>query len=211
VSTSSQFSFRERLSGPVALGVTTPRLGAHRGRVLDTRLVAELEVTVDDLGAELTGDGQAARLGGTIRLPGLTSGTAITDGTARLYATDAEVGMKLIRYDARFVGDDGVAYRLRATKFIRPGRGTIREHLTAYTRIVEATPVLDRDGASPTTASSPRTELVVAAGILKGGIRDLAALLWSVRAAGSSRLAAVSRLVALARRGASTATPILAT
>ncbi len=203
-------SFRERLSGPIGLAVDTPRVGAERGRTTGTCLVADLEIVLQHLDIEGGGNGgQHARVCGTIRISDLATVPAAVEGSVLLYASDPTVGMKRIHYDVRFRGDDDGLYRLQATKFIRPGRGAWREHVTAYARVIaegaEATAFPDVADPHP---SPSRT---VAAGILTTRARDVVALLRSVRAAGLSRAAAARCLLALVRREGATPTALLAT
>lgn len=185
------FSFRERMRGPMARGVVSPRVGAERGRVEGTQLVCDFVVTIDDLAACCAAPDHPARLGGTVSFEAVAMRAAISEGSLQLYVPDPETGFKQIRYRAAFQGRDGRPYRLEATKFIRPGRATVREQVTAYTRVLGAA----EDG-----------EGVIAAGVLVFRLRDLLAFVGSMRADGLSRLAGIQRFLAFARR--ELATPV---
>jgi hypothetical protein len=190
-----RFSFRERMSGPFALGLDNPTIGAERGRAAGTTFVGDFTVTIDDLAACVAAPNHPARLGGTVSFDDLASGAPITDGALHLYAADPETGMKRMDYRADFRGRDGAAYRLVARKFIRPGRATIREQVTAYGRITK----LEPDGQEPT---------VVAAGVLVFRVRDLPGFLWSMRAEGASRILGLRRFLGFARRELQTPVPV---
>jgi len=172
----------------MARGVVSPRVGAERGTVERTWLAGKFAVVIDDLAACIAASDHPARLTGTVSFGPLTERATISDGSLHLYVPDSETGTKQIRYRATFPGGGGKRYRLEATKFIRPGRATVREQVTAYARILSA------DG---TTAEEPT---VVAAGVLVFRLRDLPAFLWSMRVAGASRLAGIRHFVTFARR-----------
>jgi len=191
-----RFAFRERMVGPMARGITSPRIGAERGRADGTRLGVDLVVTIDDLERCMAAPDHPARLDGTISFAELAARTPISGGTMQLYVPDSETGMKQIRYRLAFSGVDGATYRLEATKFIRPGRATVREQVTAYARLLAADAVAD--GEEPH---------VVAAGVLVFRIRDLPALLWSMRTEGVPRVAGLLRFLAFARRELVTRVP----
>ena len=202
MSTPTPLSYRERLAGPFAAGFDPPRLGAERGRIAGTRLVADLVVTIDDFAAFVRTPEHRARLGGTIAFLPLTAGAALTDATVELAVADSEVGMKRVCYDGRFRGDDGTPYRWSATKFIRPGRATLRERATAYARLTTV-PSTDDGAGAPAC--------VVASGVIVADLASMLASIASVRAAGLSWREAVSRLRAFWRDELSTPAPILAT
>lgn len=188
------FSFRERMSGPFALGLDNPKIGAERGRAAGTVFVGDFTVTIDDLAACVAAPNHPARLGGTVSFDDLASAAPITDGSLQLYAAERETGMKRMEYRAEFRGRDGAVYRLVAKKFIRPGRATIREQVTAYGRLTK----LAEDGH----------ETVVAAGVLVFRLRDLPAFLWSMRAEGASRILGLRQFLGFARRELQTPVPV---
>jgi hypothetical protein len=175
-------------------GVDNPRVGAERGRGAGTHLVGNFVVTIDDLAACVAAPDHPARLSGSVSFADLAADAPVTAGALHLYVGDAETGMKQLRYRLTFPGRDGMVYRLEATKFIRPGRATVKEQVTAYARLFAG----DRSA-------------VVAAGILVFRLRDLPAFLWSMRAEGATRNVGVRRFLAFARRELSTPVPVLAT
>jgi hypothetical protein len=220
-----RFSFRERMVGPLARGLDNPRVGAERGRADNTWMTADLVATIDDLGACIAGPTHVAALAGRVSFDPIAADAEVRDGTLELYAGDPATGMKQIRYRFAFVGGDGHRYSVQATKFIRPGRATIREQVTAYARVFAAAPAPAAAGAAATptiadvaTTASPRdaagdaapTDEVVAAGILVFRVRDLPSFLWSMRVEGASRLAGLRHFLAFSRREISTPVPALA-
>jgi len=178
----------------MARGVDNPRVGAEHGRAAGTRLVGDFVVTIDDLAACVAAPSHPARLTGSVSFADLAADTPVTEGVLHLYVADVESGTKQIRYSLIFPGLDGGVYRLEATKFIRPGRATIKEQATAYARLF----AVDRNA-------------VVAAGILAFRLWDLPAFLWSMRVEGGTRRAGVRRFLAFVRRELSTPVPALVT
>jgi hypothetical protein len=78
-------TFREVMSGPFAMGATTPEDGAHQGRLTAWQLVLHATVTVDDTEAFTTPPRRPARLAGEIELPGVRHRIPFTDGVFRLF------------------------------------------------------------------------------------------------------------------------------
>ena len=190
-----RFTFRERMSGPMARGVSSPRVGNERGRVEGTYLVGDFVVTIDDLAACVAAPDHPARLAGSVTYPELAERAPIRDGSLHLYVPDPETGMKQMRYRLAFEGGDGETYRLEATKFIRPGRASIREQVTAWARLF-----------GPAGADEP-----IAAGAIVFHLRDLVAFLGSMRADGLSRAAGLRHFLAFSQRELRTPVPALAT
>ena len=202
-------SFIERLSGPLGMGVERPRLGAEHGRAARTRAVADLAIMLQHPDVNPgERDAHHGRVSGTIHVPDLAT-NATAAGNALLYVADPAVGMKQIRYDVRFQGDDGSRYRLEAVKFIRPGRCTWREHVTAYARVFRDSNE-ERAERERRDAEDSRSR-AVAAGILTVSAWQVVALLRSVRVPGMSRTRASRRFLAFVRREAMTPTPVKAT
>lgn len=214
------FSFHERMVGPMARGVDNPRVGAERGRAEGTWFAGDFAVTIDDLAACIDAPDHPARLGGRVSFGDLAHEAVVTEGSLHLYVEDRETGMKQLRYRLGFRGRDGAGYRLDATKFIRPGRATIREQVTAYARLFRTPDVSPKSqlvgaaGIAPgreeeTAAAS--VEQVVAAGVLVFRMRDLPAFLWSMRVMGDSRMAGLRLFLGFVRRELRTPVPVLAT
>jgi hypothetical protein len=202
-----RFSFRERMVGPMARGLDNPRVGAERGRAENTWMTADLVATIDDLGACIAGPAHVAALGGRVAFEPVATDAEVQDGTLELYAADPETGMKQIRYRFAFAGSDGRRYRVEATKFIRPGRATIREQVTAYARLFAEPPAGEGSAATPDSA---QMRGVVAAGILVFRVRDLPSFLWSMRVEGAPRLTGLRHFLAFSRRELTTPVPALA-
>jgi hypothetical protein len=203
-----RFSFRERMVGPMARGLDNPRVGAERGRAENTWMTADLVATIDDLGACIAGPAHLAALAGRVAFEPVVADAEVEDGTLELYAADPETGMKQIRYRFAFAGGDGRRYRVEATKFIRPGRATIREQVTAYARVF-AEPSRAAEGSAASAHGAP-TRAVVAAGVLVFRLRDLPGFLWSMRVEGAPRLAGLRHFLAFSRRELTTPVPALA-
>ncbi len=184
------FRFRERMSGPVAAGTDDPRAGAERGRAQAQSCIADLEVSIADLGACVRDPQHRAVLGGSVTLTGVATRQPICDGCLRLYVPDAASGAKLMRYDFGFTGDRGDRYFLHGTKVLHTPRASTHEQVTLYTRIHAGGP----DGS------------VWGAGILAFHLRDLPAFLWSMRTVGGSRLHGLRTFLGFARH--ELATPV---
>ncbi len=170
----------------MARGTENPLVGAERGRVEATHFVGDFVVTIDDLAACIATPDHPARLGGTVSFPGLADATPVSDGSLELYAADPETGTKQMRYRVGFTGSDGALYRLEAIKSIRPRRATIKEQVTAYSRLYACT--------------AAGTPTVVAAGVIVFRLRDLPGFLWSMRVEGGSRALGLRRFLAFSRR-----------
>jgi hypothetical protein len=192
----------------MAPGLDDPRVGAERGRAENTWMTADQVATIDDLGACIAGPAHVAALGGRVGFEPVAIDAEVQDGTLELYAADPETGMKQIRYRFAFAGGDGRRYRVEATKFIRPGRATIREQVTAYARLF-AEPSHASQGSAASPDSAQMRE-VVAAGILVFRLRDLPSFLWSMRVEGAPRLAGLRHFLAFSRRELTTPVPALA-
>jgi hypothetical protein len=119
------------------------------------------------------------------RASGAVVGAATVEGTVRLSVADPEVGMKRSEYRLALRAADGRAYVLEATRFIRPRRATWHALATVYARV---------------TAAEAPSGRVLAAGVLAVRLRDVPAMLWSLRVAGDSWVGGVTRLLASARR-----------
>lgn len=178
------FRFRERMSGPVAPGTDDPETGAARGRAQQTRFIADLQVSIDDLSACMRDPEHAARLEGTATCPGLAAAQPIDNGRLLLYVPDRDTGAKLMRYRFGFRSDAGVEYFLDGTKVLHTPGASTREQVTLYTRIHTGGP----DGP------------VWGAGILVFRLRDLPRFLLSMRAVGGSRLHGLRTFLGFARR-----------
>jgi hypothetical protein len=185
------FRFRERMSGPVAVGTDDPTTGAARGRTEHTTFVADLKVSIDDLAACIHDPQHAAHLDGAATFPGVATAQPIRDGRLLLYVPDPASRAKLMRYRFTFRGDAGGEYFLDGTKVLHTPGASVREQVTLYTQIHAGGP------------DSP----VWGAGVLVFHLRDLPAFLLSMRAVGVSRLHGLRTFVGFARRELATPTP----
>lgn len=185
------FRFRERMSGFVAAGTDDPATGADLGRARHTTFVADLHVSIEDLGACVRDPQHAARLQGTATFPGLATAQPFSDGRLLLYIPDPDTGAKLMRYRFGFSSDAGEDYFLDGTKVLHTPRASTREQVTLYARIHVGGP----EGR------------VWGAGILVFRLRDLPAFLLSMRAIGGSRLHGLRTFLGFARR--ELATPVV--
>lgn len=130
-----ELSFRERFAGPMALGAPTPRLGAVRGRRDGDRMLAVLDVCVDDVAHCVDAADHRVRVQGYVSVAGVAR-RAPAVGDARLFVPDPEVGMKRHEYRLAFTDDRGRRVRLEATAFVRPGRSPRAEAGTLYVRVL---------------------------------------------------------------------------
>jgi len=178
------FRFRERMAGPVSAGTDDPQLGAERGRAAGTVLTLDLQVTIGDLAACFHDPQHAARLEGSVTLPGLATAQPVRDGQLRLYVRDPASRTKLMRYRLGFRNDRGAELFLDGTKILHTPWASPREQVTLYTRVHEH----DLDGP------------IWGAGILAFHLRDLPTFVLSMRAVGASRLQGLRMFLGFAGR-----------
>ncbi|KAA0931424.1 hypothetical protein [Streptomyces apricus] len=174
MTTPTSLTFREKMSGPFAMGVTNPGDGARQGRLTDWRFVLHAVVVVDDVRAFTTGQRTPGRLTGEVELPGVQGRIPFTDGVFRLFPdprAEAAGGSLLMEYELTF-HHRGTPYHLTGRKSAPPRPALVapvwvwRDTTTLAVRLHRG------DGTDGEVAG---------AGVLRLGAGDLARLLASVR------------------------------
>ncbi|QDE91663.1 hypothetical protein BHS06_23275 [Myxococcus xanthus] len=174
----SDLTFRERMSGPLAMGATDPMKGATQGNA--ARFTMHCTISVDDLDAFTRDAAHTARLEARVSYPPLGKELPVQQGHFNLFRNAEEPGTKLMSYGLRFSAK-GREYFLEGTKTLRdePGFDLWRDTTRLYCYLHEGP-----DARSP----------VVGAGVLMLGKRALVELLGSMRSSrhGTAGFGAVS-------------------
>ncbi|MDY7231815.1 patatin-like phospholipase family protein [Hyalangium rubrum] len=172
-------TFRETMSGPLALGEQDPLSGAGKGR--HTPFTFHATISVDDMEAFIRDPEHAARLVAHISYPPLGDFLPVKRGSFNLFKAGDDPNTRLMTYGMAFE-HQGREYYLSGTKTIRDEKGPDLWHDTTrlYCRLHEGT-----DERGP----------VVGAGILKLGMGDLLKLVSSMRSSreGTEGLKAVAQ------------------
>ncbi|MFP2906917.1 patatin-like phospholipase family protein [Pyxidicoccus sp. 3LFB2] len=175
----SDLTFRETMSGPLALGVADPVAGAHQGR--ETPFTMHCTISVDDMDAFLQDDSHAARLVAHVSYPPLGGDLPVRQGSFNLFRASDDPNTRIMSYGLRFEAN-GKEYYLEGTKTIHDDRGPDlwRDTTRLYSQLHEGP-----DARGP----------VVGAGVLKLGVGQLLKLITSMRSAreGTEGVKAVAR------------------
>ncbi|MGP4050461.1 hypothetical protein [Streptomyces sp. 2A115] len=172
--TQTSLTFREKMSGPFAMGATSPQDGARRGRLTDWRFVLHALVTVDDTRAFTTEPRRPGRLTGEVELPGVKNRIPFTDGVFHLFPDprgDAAEGSLLMEYELTF-HHRGTPYHLTGRKSSPPRPAAVAPLWLWPDTTTMAVRLRRGNGGDGE---------IVGAGILRLGAGDLARLLASVR------------------------------
>jgi len=157
--------FHETLSGPMALGRRDPEHPVRHGRT--TRLSLHATIRIDSMEDFLMDPEHVAWMGGHLSFPPLSKCLPIREGRFQLFSPSDDPLMRLMHYDARFE-HEGRTYFLSGTKFLRDDPGP---DLWADTTRLHTTLHEGHDERGP----------VVAVGVLSVGVRQLLALMASMR------------------------------
>ncbi|MBN1209218.1 MAG: patatin-like phospholipase family protein [Myxococcaceae bacterium] len=160
-------TFRETMSGPLALQETDPTAGAGKGR--HTPFTFHATISVDDMEAFIRDPEHAARLVAHVSYPPFGDNLPVKRGSFNLFKSADDPRVRLMTYGMAFE-HEGRSYYLSGTKTIRDDKGPDLWHDTTrlYCRLHEGT-----DERGP----------VVGAGVLKLGVGDLLKLVSSMRSA----------------------------
>ncbi|WP_224366106.1 patatin-like phospholipase family protein [Hyalangium versicolor] len=158
-------TFREMMSGPLALNETDPTVGAGKGR--HTPFTFHATISVDDMEAFIRDPAHAARLSAHISYPPFGEDIPAKRGSFNLFKSGDDPNTRLMTYGMAFE-HDGREYYLEGTKTIHDDRGPDlwRDTTRLYCRLHEGS-----DERGP----------VVGAGVLKLGLGDLLKLVSSMR------------------------------
>jgi predicted acylesterase/phospholipase RssA len=160
-------TFRETMSGPLALDETDPSAGAGKGR--HTPFTFNATISVDDMEAFVRDPAHAARLVAHVSYPPFGDDIPVKRGSFNLFKSGDDPNTRLMTYGMAFE-HQGRNYYLEGTKTIHDDRGPDlwRDTTRLYCRLHEGT-----DERGP----------VVGAGVLKLGLGDLLKLVSSMRSA----------------------------
>ncbi len=160
-------TFRETMSGPLALGVTDPVAGAHQGK--GTPFTMHCTISVDDMDAFVRDPSHAARLVARVSYPPLGEDLPVREGRFNLFRSTDDPNTRLMTYGLRFQAG-GKEYFLDGSKTIHDDRGPDlwRDTTRLYSLLHEGP-----DARGP----------VVGAGVLKLGVGQLLKLIASMRSA----------------------------
>jgi predicted acylesterase/phospholipase RssA len=171
-------SFRETMSGPLAMGTTDPEAGASDGR--STPFTMHCTITIDDMDAFVADPSHAARLVAHVQYKPLGLDLPVREGSFNLFRATDDPRTKIMTYGLRFQAH-GQDYYLDGTKTLRddPGPDLWRDTTRLYAQL-HAGP----DARGP----------VVGAGVLVLSMRDLLQLVSSMRSSrgGTAGLRAVA-------------------
>jgi hypothetical protein len=172
-------AFDETMEGWFALGATTPEAGAEKGAREGTRLTMRASVTVDDLDRFIAVREHPGGLAGAVDFQPLGMGLAAPSGVFQLFAPGpGEDNSRRMVYELAFRAG-GRPYYLAGEKRVAndPGADLWKDTTTLFTRLHE--------GAD---ASGP----VAGAGILTLGVRQLLALLSTLKPINGGNAATVA-------------------
>ncbi|GMU05538.1 patatin-like phospholipase family protein [Corallococcus caeni] len=161
---SYDLSFRETMSGPLAMGTTNPEAGAHDGR--STPFTMHCTITIDDMEAFIRDANHAARLVAHVQFKPLGMDLPVRDGSFNLFRATDDPRTKIMTYGLRFQAH-GQDYYLDGTKTLHddPGPDLWRDTTRLYSYLHEGP-----DARGP----------VVGAGVLVLGMRELLHLVASM-------------------------------
>ncbi|RKH65480.1 patatin-like phospholipase family protein [Corallococcus aberystwythensis] len=161
----NDLTFRETMSGPLAMGTTDPEAGAHDGR--STPFTMHCTITIDDMDAFVRDPDHAARLVAHVQYKPLGMDLPVREGSFNLFRATDDPRTKIMSYGLRFQAH-GRDYYLDGTKTLRddPGPDLWRDTTRLYSYLHEGV-----DARGP----------VVGAGVLVLGMRELLHLVSSMR------------------------------
>jgi hypothetical protein len=161
-------AFKETMQGWFALDATTPEEGVERARAVGTKLALHADVAIDDVDRFVTIREHPGGLGGSIDFQPLGIGLRGTTGVFQLFAPDREADSRRMVYELGFLAD-GRPFYFAGEKRVRndPGLDLWRDTTTLFSTLHEGA---DRSGR------------VVGAGILTLGVRQLMALISTMKA-----------------------------
>ncbi|RYZ38925.1 MAG: patatin-like phospholipase family protein [Myxococcaceae bacterium] len=160
-----ELTFRETMSGPLALGATDPEAGAHDGR--STLFTMHCTISIDDMDAFIRDASHAARLVAHIQYPPLGDDLPVREGSFNLFRPTDDPQTQIMSYGLNFRAH-GREYYLEGTKTLHDDAGPDlwRDTTRLYCHLHEGT-----DARGP----------VVGSGILVLGLRELLQLVTSMR------------------------------
>ena len=161
------FTFDETMSGGFALGESDPQSGKDRGQLDGSELAMHATVSIENLDAFIADPNHLGGLTGRVDFTPFGSGIPAPSGVFNLFSPTSDPGLKLMVYELAFE-HAGKGYYLAGHKEVRDAAPTElwRATTTLYTRLHEGP-----DKEAP----------VVAAGVLSLGVKQLMALVSTMR------------------------------
>ena len=161
------FTFDETMSGGFALGETDPQSGKDRGQLNGSELAMHATVSIEDLDTFIADPNHLGGLSGSVDFTPFGSGIRAPGGVFNLFSPTSDPSLKLMIYELAFE-HEGKSYYLAGHKEVRDAAPTElwKATTTLYTRLHEGT-----DKEAP----------VVAAGVLSLGVKQLMALVSTMR------------------------------
>ena len=190
-------TFEESMSGYLGVGETEPRVGAERGRREKTPIRFDVRIRIDDLARFIDDPEHRADLTGTVTFAPLGGTFPLRDGWFNLFSVEAGTGLRQMIYDFRFTAADGATCHLRGHKDIHDDPG-----IDVVGDLTRLSTVVTRVGAGAGTPGGASAEVHYGAGVLDFRLRDLGAMMGSLRVENATsweqRVAAVTAFASLA-------------
>lgn len=165
--------FQEKMWGYLHEGAIDFFQGDHMGMAHGEKAVLDATIEVESLESFMHLSGREARLVGTFSHPRLGRGLPIRDGTFVLFQVDVQTGKIHLEYAFQCTGRDGIDYSFFGHKLIHddPGVDILKDMTTLFSRVYKG----------------PMEQgLIWGSGILRFHIRDLPAMLNSMKTTGTS-------------------------
>lgn len=161
------FTFDETMSGGFALGETDPQTGKDRGQLDGSELAMHASVAIKNLDAFIADPDHLGGLAGSVDFTPFGSGLTAPSGVFNLFSPTTDPALKLMVYELAFE-HEGKSYYLAGHKKVRDAAPTElwKATTTLYTQLHE--------GAN-------KEAPVVGAGVLSLGVRQLMALVSTMR------------------------------
>jgi cholesterol oxidase len=172
-------AFDETMEGWFALGPTTPEAGEQQGKRDGTRLAMHARVTIDDLDRFIAVPEHPGGLAGSIDFQPIGIGIPATSGLFQLFSPGPGEDARRMVYELGFQHNGKPRY-LAGEKRVGndPGVDLWKDTTTLYTTLHDGA-----DKAAP----------IIGAGILSLGVRQLLALMATLKPINGGSLASVGR------------------
>lgn len=181
--TTPGITFSETMAGGFSLGVTDPEAGEKLGKARGEIFAIHAQVAVSNMEGFVDDPQHVGSLTGSVDFTPFGNGIQGSGpGAFNLFQPADEPGLKLMVYELPFE-HDGQAYYMAGRKKVRNGKGfdLWTDTTTLYTHLHKG---IDKNGE------------IVGAGILSLGVRDLLALLSTVKAPGAEDAAVKAKTIA---------------
>ena len=164
--------FEEAMSGWLGIGEQEFLAGSMAGQQGNTPIRFDCKISIDDLDQFIHLGDHRARLEGTLTFAPLGGPFALEDGYFNLFSVDPATGIRLMVYAFGFTTADGKQYYLYGEKHLKDDPGfDLMEDMTTLFTTVHAGP----DRGAP----------IYGAGQLFFDLKDVAALLGSIKVTGT--------------------------